>query len=93
MVNYTLDANEQITGCNVVVLKKNGEVGRIESVIGSKLNLQIRRDNAYRVTINERKVYYLQYKDQTGFSEVDGIKITTRNQLISSQLVHRKRRD
>ncbi|MFT6244921.1 MAG: hypothetical protein ACJAXI_001690 [Crocinitomicaceae bacterium] len=83
MVGYTLDADEQIIGCKVVVLKKNGEIGKVESIIGSKLNLRIHRDNAYKVTINEEKVYYLQYQNQTGFAEVDGIKITTHNKPAS----------
>jgi hypothetical protein len=83
MVDYTLDADEQIIGCKVVVLKKNGEIGKVESIVGSKLNLRIHRENAYRVTINEEKVYYLQYKDQTGFAEVDRIKTPTRKQLAS----------
>lgn len=83
MVNYTLDANEQITGCKIVVLQKNGEVGKVESIIGSKLNLRIHQDNAYRVTINEGKVYYLQYEKQIGFAEVDEIKISTQVKLDS----------
>ena len=83
MVNYTLDANEDIYGCKIVSLKMSGDVGQVESILGSKLNLRIHRDNAYKVTINEKKIYYLQYDDQLGFAEVDGIKLTTHNALAS----------
>jgi hypothetical protein len=83
MENYTLDANEKIIGCKIVAIKKSGDVGKVKSIIGSKLNLRIHRDNVYRVTINEEKVYYLQYTAQTGFDEVDGIKITKHDMLAS----------
>ncbi|NRA12670.1 MAG: hypothetical protein HRT57_12005, partial [Crocinitomicaceae bacterium] len=86
MVYHTLDAHEQIIGCKIVALKKTGDVGKVESIVGSKLSLRIHRDNVYRVTINEEKVYYLQYEAQTGFAVVDGIKITKPNLFASKAI-------
>ena len=83
MVNYTLDANEPIIGCKITVITSNGEVGKIKSIKGSKLNLRIHRNNGYKITINEKKVYYIQYQAQTGFTQVDRIKITKRDEFTS----------
>ena len=83
MVNFTLDANEKIIQCKIVALKKSDDVGKVKSIIGSKLNLKIHRDNAYRVTVNEKKVYYLQYSKQTGFAQVDKINTTKHDMLTS----------
>lgn len=83
MINYTLVANEDITDCRIVALKESKDVGKIESITGSKLKLYIHRDNAYKVTINEKKVYYLEYEAQSGFAQVDGITITKHNALAA----------
>ena len=76
MVKYTLNANEPIIGCKIVAIKNSGDLGKIESIDGSYLNLRIHRDNVYRITINEEKTYYLQYETHIGFVEVNGIKIS-----------------
>ncbi|PCJ34223.1 MAG: hypothetical protein COA99_14840 [Moraxellaceae bacterium] len=83
MVSYTLNANEPITGCKIVAIKDSDDLGKIESIVGSYLNLKIHRDNVYKITINEEKVYYLQYEDRTGFAQVDGVKITGPDALAS----------
>jgi len=76
MVDYTLDAKEPISGCKIVAIKDGNDLGKVESIDGSHLNLRIHPDNVYRITINEKDVYYLQYEDQTGFAQVDGVRIT-----------------
>ena len=81
MVDYTLDAKEQIFGCKIIALKKTADLGKVESITGSKLNLRIDPENAYKVTINEEKVFYLQYEAHTGFAEVNGIKVTKEREL------------
>lgn len=83
MVSYTLNANEPIIGCKIVAIKDSDDLGKIESIDGSFLNLRIHRNNVYRVTINEKKVYLLQYEDHTGFAQVDGINLTRPNGLDS----------
>ena len=87
MVNYTLDANEPINGCKIVAIKDSEDLGKIESIDGSQLNLRIHKDNVYKITINEEKVYYLQYEAYTGFAQVDGVRITepdTQESLVVS---------
>lgn len=87
MVSYTLVAKSPITGCKIVALKNTEEVGKVESIVGTNLNLRIHRDNVYKVTINEEQACFLQYDPQTGFAQADGIK-TTRPDMFTSLAVH-----
>lgn len=83
LVNYTLDANEQIIGCNVTALNNSNEVGKIESIDGSFLNLRINPLESYKITINNDKTYYLRYENYLGFIETN-IYEPQRNRSITS---------
>ena len=83
MSNYTLDAKVEITGCKIVALKQGNDVGKVESILGSKINLRINRDNAYKVTVNGNKIFYLEYEDQSGFAQVDAVNFTRKSVLAS----------
>ncbi|MCH2231120.1 MAG: SPOR domain-containing protein [Crocinitomicaceae bacterium] len=83
MLNYTLDANVAITDCKIVALKESDEIGKVESISGSKINLRIHKDNAYRITVNSDKVFYIEYGAKSGFVQVDAVRFTRRDVLAS----------